>query len=394
MKLTDAQIRRLKPEAKKRKYFDGDGLYLEVSPQGGRSWRVKYRFQGKEKLLTIGSYPEISLSEARGKCLEARRSLQNGIDPCAVKRAARLATKVAENNRFEKVAQTWLSKRKALSEGHIRTVELRLQNYIIPALGQLPLDEVSTVAVRELLEGLERRGVLETAKRVRVIVSQIFRYAIASGLAQNDPTQNLHGMLTPTKPKSMPAITDDPQLLGRVLRLMDAYKGTPTVCAALKLQPILFCRPGEMRHMKWSEIDFLSSQWSFVLSKTHQPHIVPLSRQAVKILRELQPFTAHSEYVFPGLRSRLRPMSENAVLGAMKALEITSEMTVGHGFRASARTILDEVLGFRPDIIEQQLGHTVKDPLGRAYNRTKHLEARREMMQRWADYLDELKGQI
>jgi integrase len=268
----------------------------------------------------------------------------------------------------------------------------RLERDVFPYIGRRPIKDIEPVEVLPVLRRIEKRGAVETAHRCRVNLSQVWRYAVATGRASRDAVADLKGALAPAKIKHLAAVTD-PEELGRLLVMLDGYAGTPTVQVALRLAPMLLVRPGELRHARWAEIDLDAGEWRFILSKTKAPHLVPLALQAVALLRELEPLTGmgRSEYVFHSARSIKRPMSDNAVLAAMRRQGIPSDVMTGHGFRATARTILDEVLGVRVDLIEHQLGHAVRDTLGRAYNRTQFISERRAMMQRWADYLDELR---
>ena len=269
----------------------------------------------------------------------------------------------------------------------IRLLEL----HIFPEVGDRPIHEVTAPQLLDALRRLEECGKLETAHRARGICGQVFRYAIQTGRAERDPAADLRGALPPPQKNHFAAVTE-PSRVGEILRAIDAYGGTLVVACALRLAPLVFVRPGELRHAEWADIDMDAGEWRFMVTKTNTPHIVPLSRQAVAILRELKPLTGHGRYVFPSARNPRgdRPMSDNAILAALRRLGIPKDQMTGHGFRAMARTILDEELGSRPDIIEHQLAHAVRDPNGRAYNRTAHLSDRRRMMQDWADYLERL----
>ncbi len=290
------------------------------------------------------------------------------------------------------VALEWHSKKSPTwSEIHAGNVLGRLKRDVFPWLGKRPIAEINAPELLQAIRRIEERGAIETAHRVLGNCGEVFRYAIATGRAERDVAADLRGALQPAQKKHLAAVTE-PKRVGELLRMLDGYEGTLTVRCALKLAPLVFVRPGELRTAKWEDIDLDNAEWRFTVSKTNTQHIVPLSDQAVAILQELQPLTGQREFVFPGARSPRRPMSNNAILSAMRRMEIDKEEMSGHGFRAMARTILDEVLGIRPDYIEHQLAHSVKDPLGRAYNRTAHLPERRKMMQEWADYLDQLKA--
>lgn len=390
-KLTELAVRNAKAKEKSYKLADGGGLYLEVMPNGSRYWRLKYRFAGKENRLALGVYPDVSLKMARKKKAEAKQLLDEDHDPGNHRRQKRLASIDAANNSFEAISQEWLEKqKKSWSESHATRTRWLLSNHLLPWLGKRPISEITTPELLAVLRRIEQKGIIETAHRAKQTSGQIFRYAIATGRAERDPTPDLKGALASPNEKHLASITD-PKEVRKLLNAMDSYRGTPEVKAALLLSPLLFQRPGEIRTMKWVDLNFETAEWRYIVSKTNTPHIVPLCRQAIAILRELQPITGNGTYVFPSARGHSRPLSENGVRTALRTLGYSNEQITPHGFRAMARTILDEVLGYRVDWIEHQLAHAVKDPNGRAYNRTAHLEGRREMMQGWADYLDQLK---
>ena len=392
MSLTNTAIRNAKPSPKSQKLFDGGGLYLEIAPSGGKWWRLKYRFGGKEKRLSLGVYPDVSLKDARERRDEARKLLANGIDPSENRKARKTALLEQGANSFELVAREWFAKYSLhWSAKHASRIISRLERDIFPWIGGKSIAEFSPPDLLEVIRRIEERGALETAHRAMSNCGQVLRYAVATGRAERDISSDLRGALPPVKPRHFASVTD-PEKVADLLRAMEGYEGTLVVRCALRLAPLVFVRPGELRHAEWADIDLDNAEWSFTVTKTHTRHIVPLCKQAVDILRELRPLTGHDRYVFPGGRHRSRPMSENAVLAAMRSLGICKEEMSGHGFRAMARTILDEVLGFRPDFIEHQLAHAVRDPNGRAYNRTAHLSERRKMMQDWADYLDKIKA--
>jgi integrase len=390
--LTDTQIRQFKPSEKARRYWDERGLYLEVSPSGGKLWRFKYKFNGKEKRISLGIYPDTGLKEAREQRDAARKLLASSIDPSVHRQSQRAARALSEANTFGIVAREWLSKYSpSWAKSHTKTVIQRLEKDIFPRLGERPIAEITAQELLVVLRKVEARGAVETAHRELAVCGQIFRYAIATGRAERDLSSDLRGALAPVKNGHFAAITD-PKRLGEVLRILDSYTGSFVVQCALKLAPMLFVRPGELRCMRWREIDFEKAEWRFQASKTKTDHIVPLPRQAIRELLEIQPLTDCSDWVFPNARSTTRPMSEVAVLAAFRALGIDKEELSGHGFRATARTLLDEVLALRVEVIEMQLGHQVRDMHGTAYNRTRFLEERRSLMQSWADYLDRLRG--
>lgn len=389
--LSDVTLRKTKPAAKPVKLFDERGLYLLVTPAGGKLWRLKYRFDRKEKLLALGAYPDVPLAEARNRREAARGLLAAGVDPARRRRAER----VAVTDTFEAIAAEWIDKfAPSLAEGTVRKTRERLQRHILPQLGSKPIREIDAAALLVVLRRVEESGAKETAHRLLRICGQVLRYAVSTGRADRDPSGDLRGALAPIRVEHRAAVTDPKRLAG-LLRILDGYEGSLIVCCALRLAPLVFVRPGELRKAEWSEIDLETAQWTMPAwrMKMRQTLTVPLSRQVVAILREVHPLTGDGKYVFPSARSTSRPMSDNAILAAMRRCGIPKEEMTGHGFRATARTILDEVLHVRVDLIEHQLGHAVRDPNGRAYNRTSFLPERIEMMQGWSDYLDELKSE-
>lgn len=392
MPLTDTAIRNAKPGTKPVKLFDERGLFLLVSPSGGKWWRFKYRFNGKEKQLSLGVYPDVSLKDARDRRDNARKLIASGTDPSENRKAQKSARADRAANSFEVVAREWYAKYSATwAKNHGNRIIRRFERDIFPWIGGRPIAEITAPELLTVARRIEDRGALETAHRALGNCGQVFRYAVATGRAERDPSGDLRGALPPVKGEHF-AATTDPKRVGEILRALDGYQGTLTVRCALRLAPLVFVRPGELRKAEWGDIDLDAAEWRYTVTKTNTPHIVPLSRQAVDILRELQPLTGRGQFVFPGARGNGRPMSDNAILAAMRRMGIGKEDMSGHGFRAVARTILDEVLGVRPDYIEHQLAHAVRDPNGRAYNRTAHLPERRVMMQQWADYLDKLKA--
>ncbi len=390
MPLTDTALRKAKPTEKTQKLFDGGGLFLEITPAGGKRWRQKYRFAGKEKLLAHGTYPDVSLAEARERRDKARKLLANGIDPGEHRKAAKAAGEQRTANSFEIVAREWFAKFSTnWAQSHAGKILGRLENDLFPWLGSRPIAEIKAPELLRCLRRIESRGALETAHRVLQNAGQVFRYAIATGRADRDPSADLRGALAPWKPQHYPAPTE-PKAVGELLRAIDGYSGGNVVKAMLQLAPLVFVRPGELRQAEWAEIDLDAKEWNIPAykMKMREPHLVPLSRQVVAILKELQPLTGNRAYVFPGGHHPRKPMSENALNAALRRMGYDKTTMTAHGFRAIARTLLDEELKFRPDYIEHQLAHAVKDPNGRAYNRTSHLAERRKMMQAWADYLD------
>jgi len=391
MPLSDTQIRKAKPAEKTQRLFDGSGLYLEISPKGGKWWRLKYRFGGKEKRLSLGVYPDVSLKDARERRDDSRKLLANSIDPGENRKAKKAAKVERATNSFEVIAREWYAKHSPnWSASHGDRIIRRLERDIFPWIGGKPIADITAPQLLEVIRRIEQRGALETAHRALGNCGQVFRYAVATGRAERDPSGDLRGALPPVKGTHFASVTG-PKQVSEVLRALDGYEGTLTVRCALRLAPLVFVRPGELRHAKWADIDLDAAEWRYIVTKTDTQHIVPLSRQAIEILEELYPLTGRGYYVFPSARSTSRPMSDNAILAAMRRMGIAKEEMSGHGFRAMARTILDEVLSFRPDFIEHQLAHAVRDPNGRAYNRTAHLPERHKMMQDWADYLDKLK---
>ena len=391
MPLTDTLARNAKPAAKTVRMFDRDGLYLEVSPRGGKWWRLKYRFAGKEKRVSLGVYPEVNLKKARARTIDARQLLEAGVDPSENRRAAKAAQIEGAANSFEVVTREWIDRQmKTWVKGHGERILTRFERDLFPWIGARPIADLTAPELLATVRRIEKRGALETAHRALGNCGQVFRYAIATGRAKRDPTGDMRGALPPVKPTHFAAITE-PKRVGALMRAIEGYEGSLTVRCALRLAPLVFVRPGELRHAEWTAMDLDGGEWRYTVTKTNTPHVVPLSSQAVAILRELKPLTGRGRYVFSSARSSQRPMSDNAILAAMRRMGIAKDEMSGHGFRAMARTILDEVLGFRPDFIEHQLAHAVRDPNGRAYNRTAHLAERRKMMQAWADYLDKLK---
>lgn len=392
MALTDTAVRTAKPTGKTQRLYDSKGLYLEVSPSGGKWWRMKYRFNGKEKRLSFGVYPDVGLKDARERRDAARKILANDADPGEEYKAKKAAQAERAANNFEGIAREWFAKQApGWAPSHASKVIQRLEKNLFPWLGSRPIAEIGAAELLAVLRRLESRGAIDTAHRALQNCGQIFRYAVATGRAQQDPSRDLRGALTPAQHKNFPSLTD-PLQVAELLRAIDGFKGTFVVRSALLLAPLLFVRPGELRKAKWADIDFARGEWRYFVSKTKIEHTVPLARQAMAILSDLGNLTGTREYVFPG-RDPKKPMSEAAVNAALRRMgyDTKTEIT-GHGFRAMARTILHEELHVKPEVIEHQLAHKVADALGTAYNRTKFLKERREMMQRWADYLDHLKA--
>jgi integrase len=392
--LNHLSIRNISAASKVTRYYDERGLYLEVSPRGGKWWRLKYRFQGKEKRLALGVYPDVSLKEARERRDASRRLLSEGTDPSHRRKELKIAQTGQARNSFELVTQEWLEKHSASwAESHRSRVARLFERDVYHLIGSRPISQIAAPELLSVLRRIEGRGAVDTAHRALGFCGQVFRYAIATGRCERDPSGDLRGALGRAHVSHF-AATTEPKQFAAILKSMDGYDGGITVRCALRLAPRVFVRPGELRRALWKDIDFEVGEWRYTVTKTKVPHIVPLSKQALQILKDIHPTTGNGKFVFPSARSNDRPMSDNAVLAAMRRMEIEKSEMTGHGLRAVARTILDEVLGFRPDVIEHQLAHAVRDPNGRAYNRTAHLEERRRMMQEWSDYLDGLKNQL
>lgn len=396
MALTDLKVKAAKPQGKPYKLTDERGLFLLVNPSGGKYWRWSYRFDGKQKTLAMGVYPDIGLSDARNRRDDARKLLASGQDPSVVKAKAKNLRKEQVGNCFESVAREWWDKQKPLwTEKHAAKIMARLENDVFKRLGGKPVADIEAPDVLEVLRKIEERQAFYYASRVRQTIGQIMRYAVATGKARYDPVPALKDALTVHVKKHMASVTD-PKRVGELLRKFDSFNGTPTVFCALRLAPLVFGRIGELRKAKWKDIDLDSAVWSIPAEamKMREPHIVPLSTQAVALLREMQQYSEGYDYVFPSVRDpSSRSMSENTINVALRRLGIDTQTELtGHGFRAMARTILHERLGFNPDWIEAQLSHRKKNPLGAAYDRTLFLEQRTKMMQAWADYLDQIKA--
>lgn len=395
MALTETAARNAKASEKPYKLSDARGLYLLVNPSGSKLWCMKYRFNDTEKKLSFGIYPDVSLAMAREKQSEARRLIDDLVDPSEHRKQAKRVAKVAAANSFEAVAREWFAKFSSKwAESHSCKVLLRLENDLIPWMGSRPISGIEADELLVTIRRVEHRGALDSAHRCLGTSSQIFRYAIATSRAKRNPAADLRGALPPVPDDChFPSITD-PERVGELLRAIDGYKGNLTTCCALRLAPLVFLRPINLRKLRWEYINLTTAEIRLPgrLLKMREDLIVPLARQSVAILQEIHPLTYNAGFVFPSEGKNDRPMSENTVNGALRRLGYaTDEEMTGHGFRAMARTILDEVLGFRVEWIEMQLAHKVKDPNGRAYNRTAFLKGRKEMMQRWADYLDELR---
>lgn len=395
MKLTATQVKQAKPAAKPFKLSDGEGMYLLIDATGSKYWRLKYRYGGKEKTLALGVYPSVSLQEARSRKQVARELLAKKIDPSEARRVERITRDIASADSFEAVATEWYeNKLQEKSASYRDRTKRLLRNDLYPPLGSRPVSQITAPELLMALRKVEARGAVDMAHRAKQTAGQVFRYAVATGRAERDPSADLKGALKSKTKKHHAAITE-PVEVGKLLLAIEAFQGTPTVKTALQLSPLLFQRPGEIRGMEWTEINWEAEQWEIPAHKMkmRQPHIVPLSTQATDLLKSLQRLTGRGRYVFPSARGGSRSLSDNGVRVALRTMGYGNDTITPHGFRAMARTMLDEVLNYRVDYIEHQLAHAVRDANGRAYNRTAHLPQRKVMMQAWADYLDNLKAQ-
>ena len=386
MPLTAAAIQAAKPREKAYKLFDQGGLFLLVHPNGGRYWRLKYRMHGREKLLALGTFPDVSLAKARARRDDARKLIADSTDPSVVKQTE----KTASAETFKAVALEWLAKQN-LAAATIEKAKWTFEQLLFPELGDRPIRHIKAPELLAALRKLESRGKIETAHRTKQRASQIFRYAIATGRAEHDPAADLRGALAPLEVEHRAAITD-PKRVGELLRAIDEYAGQPSTHYALKLAPYVFLRPGELRGAEWSEIDFDNAEWRIPAErmKMREVHIVPLARQAIVVLRDIQPLTGTGRFVFPSLRTNTRPISEGTLNAALRRIGFSKEEMTGHGFRTMASTLLNEQ-GWHPDLIELQLAHAERNKIRAAYNRAQRLDERRKMMQAWADYLDGLR---
>ncbi len=401
MSLSDMIIRNAKARPKAYKLPREHGLYVIIYPNGAKQWRFSYHFGGAEKLLSFGAYPEVSLQLARERREEARQLLAKGTDPSVHRRAEAERKTLESFNTFRVVATEWLTMKEGVMAAGTHSKAKWLLGFALPHLGDMPMTQIEPLDILKPLREIEASGRLETMHRVKARISEVFRYGVATGRCQSDPCRDLRGVLKPKRRTKHFAALTDPEDVGGLVTSIDGYRGTPEVQAALKISPLLFVRPGELRHGQWPEFDLDGKEpsWRYFVSKTKVHHIVPLSRQAVAILRELRQLTGPGsaqkpdapQYVFPSARTRDRPMSENAVTAALRSLGYTGDQMTAHGFRATARTLLAE-LGWPPEAIERQLAHRPAGSLGAAYDRAQFLDERRKMMQSWADHLDQLKG--
>lgn len=385
--LTDTAARNTKPGEKPRKLSDAKGLYLLIQPQGGKYWRLKYRYGGKEKKLALGVYPDVSLKDARDRRDAARKLLADGIDPGAQRKAQKSARTERSANSFEVVAREWHTKRSpGWSTTYSERVLWRLERYAFPYIGAQPIAEITAPDLLAVVRRIEGRA-LDTAHRTLQNCGQVFRYAVATGRAERDPSGDLRGALPPRRKRHHASITDTKRI-GELLRNIRSYEGSPVTRCALQLGALTFVRPGELRRAEWSEIDLDGAEWRIPAEKMKMsaPHIVPLSTQAVAVLREIHLLTGHGRYVFPGVRSHDRPMSENTVNAALRYMGYGKDEMTGHGFRSMASTLLNEQ-GWHRDAIERQLAHAERNDVRASYNYAQYLPERRKMMQAWADYL-------
>jgi len=389
--LTDTKVRTVKPKEKPFKIADGKGLFLVVQPNGSKYWRFRYRFADKEKLLALGTYPDVTLADARRKRDEARKQLADAVDPSMAKQLKKRAQRLTAENSFETIAREWHIKFSAKwTPEHGAKILIRLEKDIFPWLGTRSITEINAPELLSVLRRIENRGALETAHRTLQYCGQVFRYAIATGRAERDISFDLRGAIPPVKKRHLASITN-PKQIGTLLRALKDYNGHLITKCALRLAPLVFVRPGELRQAEWSEINFESAEWRIPAEKMKMriTHIVPLSAQALTILQEIQPLTGNGKYVFPSLRTFRRPMSNNAVLAALRRMGYAKDEMTGHGFRSMASTLLNEQ-GWNRDAIERQLAHAERNNIRAAYNYAEYLPERRRMMQHWADYLDAL----
>ncbi len=389
MPLTAVKIKAAKPKEKQYKLTDGGGLYLLVSPTGAKYWRINYRYAGKYRTHAVGVFPEVSLAEAREQLFNLRQLLKNGVDPAVRKRSG---GSIDNANNFEMIARQWWEKNKdKWSEKYAANQMRQMERNLFPWLGEKDINEITSVVLLDTLQRVENRGATYLAHRMKQVAGQIFRYAIITGRAENDPSVNLKGALKPHVAKHMATVTDLEEVR-QLLKSIDTYHGGIVVQTALKLAPLTFVRPGELRHAEWKEINEKDALWKIPAPKMkkRRPHIIPLSRQALKVLEEIKPFTGDGKYIFPSPRTKSRAMSENAVLAALRSLGYDRSQMTGHGFRSMASTLLHEK-GWPPHVIERQLAHVQRNTVAAAYNHAEYLKDRVKMMQWWADFLDELK---
>ena len=396
MALTDLAARAAKPKSAPYRVTDSWGLYLLVKPTGGKLWRLDYRFQGARKTISLGKYPMKGLADVRRARDDAKEQIEKGIDPSAKRKLDKIIAIHGAANTFGAVAEEWLKKIEL--EGRARAT-LKKSGWFVelltPSIGSRSIAEITAPELLFALRKIEARGKYETARRARSTSGRIFRYAIATGRAQRNPAGDLIGALITPKVKHHATITD-PQAIGALLRSIDTLAGSPIVRAALLLLPLVFVRPIELRYAQWADIDLVRAKWLIpaAIMKMRKPHLVPLSRQAVVIIQGLQPKTGEGRYMFPSLRTNQRPLSENTLNAALRRLGYSGDEITSHGFRGMASTQLNEMGRWNPDAIERQLAHGEKDAVRSAYNHAQHLAERIDMMQVWADHLDELRLQL
>ena len=393
--LTDKEIKNAQPRDKAYKLSDGYGLHLEITPAGGKLWRLRYRFGGKEKMLALGKYPSVRGPEARMRAAEARQAIEQGSDPSAERKAAKERSRVAGDASFEAVARTWITKVAPTLSQKTRAKHLAmLERDVFPWLGARAIAELAAPDMIAVLRRIEGRGALDIAKRTHNLCGRIFRFGVGHGICERDPSRDieLRDILPSPSVRHHASITD-PEEVGALLRAIEGFTGSFVTRTALRLAPLVFVRPGELRHAEWLEFDLSRAEWRIPAAKMKmgEQHIVPLSRQSIDILKEIQPLTGQGRYVFPGERSRTRPMSENTVNAALRRMGYSKHEMTGHGFRSTAATLLHE-LGYMHAVIERQLAHGERNKVSASYNFAEYLPERRVMMQEWANYLDELKS--
>jgi integrase len=400
-KLTELALRNAKPGDRPRRLADGGGLFLEIRPNGSKYWRLAYRYAGKQKVLALGVYPDVSASAARKIAQEAKEHLAEGRDPGVIRKILKGTS--TPKNTFQAVGNEWIEKFKHLwSENHLKSVSGRLQRDIYPWIGNRPVGEITAPELLAVLRRIEARGHIESAHRASTNAGQVFMYAIATGRAERNPAADLKGAIPPAIVKHMSTIID-PGQVGELLRAISRYHGSPLTKYALQLAIHVFLRSGELRLAAWSEVDFDKAEWRIPSSrmkgskrdKEASPgayHLVPIATQVLQILRELHAQTGQGKFLFPGLRSTTRPISDATLTNALRRMGYSQEELHVHGFRAMARTLIRQELGFDEEPIERLLGHSVKGPLGAAYNRADFVVEQRKMMQAWADYLERLEA--
>jgi len=394
MKLSDAAIRSAKPTDRERKLFDGNGLYLLIAPNGGKRWRWKYRFGGKEKVLALGVYPAVSLKDARQKREEADAQRRAGIDPGVQKQAIKAAIRAEVSNTFEVVAREWFAQQSIVwAVTHRRHTMAYLEKDIYPLIGGIPVGGVRPPQLLEALRRIESRGAPSAAKKMRQTCGQIFRYAIATGRADYDAAAGLRDALSPKVVKNFASIKE-PKIIGALLRDIEMYTGNLIVRFALRVAPYVFVRPGELRRAEWSEFNLEGSEWRIPAArmKMKEQHIVPLARQVVSLLKDLHQYTGHCTFVFPSMRANTAPISDMTLLAGLRRMGYGKEEMTVHGFRSMASTLLNEQ-GYNRDWIERQLAHGERNSIRAAYNYAEYLPERKKMMQEWADFLDGLREQ-